>query len=165
MKRKNKAIFVEQDEFKDLNNTFAKEQKKAFEQYKQEHKDEKLAEISLYECNRMMMDKNPDLTSEQIAEKQALLEEWFEANPDKYFMLLCNELNYFTVFHQVTTTFGSFSKLAREVLDLAENYIGHIKVVEKDTNGVIAIWGWQQEPDEYPHCFYLFPYGEGVIEV
>lgn len=57
MKRTDKAIFMEQDEFKNLAKTFSKEQRETFEKYKQEHKDEKLAEISLYECNRMLMAK------------------------------------------------------------------------------------------------------------
>ena len=165
MKRTDKAIFMEQDEFKNLTKTFSKEQREIFEKYKQEHKDEKLAEISLYECNRLLMAKQPNLTIEDIESKVPYLEKWFEENPDTYFMLLCNELNYYTVFHQCTTTFGSFTKLAKEVLDLAMKYIGNIKVIETDTNGVIAIWGWQQEKDELPHCFYLFPYGQGVVEV
>lgn len=165
MKRVNKAIFMEQEEFNNLQKTFSKEQKKAFEKYKQEHKNEKLAEMSLYECNRMLMAKQPDLTIKDIESKVPYLEKWFEDHPDRYFMLLCNELNYFTVFHQCTTTFGSFTKLAKEVLDLAIGSIGNIKAIETDTNGMIAIWGWQQEKDESPHCFYLFPYGQGVVEV
>lgn len=165
MKHTNKAIFMEQNEFDNLQETFSKEQREAFEKYKQEHKDEKLAEVSLYECNRMLMAKQPDFTIEDIEAKVPYLEKWFEKNPDRYFMLLCNELNYFTVFHQCTTTFGSFTKLAKEVLDLAVNSIGNIKAIEADTNGMIAIWGWQQEKDELPHCFYLFPYGQGVVEV
>lgn len=165
MKHTDKAIFMEQEEFNNLQKTFSKEQKKTFEKYKQEHKDEKLAEMSLYECNRMLMAKQPDLTTKDIENKISYLEKWFENNPDRYFMLLCNELNYFTVFHQYSTTFGSFAKLAKEVLDLSVESIGNIKAIEIDTNGMIAIWGWQQEKDELPHCFYLFPYGQGVVEV
>lgn len=165
MKRTDKAIFMEQDEFNNLQKTFSREQREAFEKYKQEHKDEKLAEITLYECNRMLMAKQPDLAVEDIEAKIPYLEKWLEKNPDKYFMLLCNELNYFTVFHQCTTTFGSFTKLATEVLNLAMENIGNIKAVDVDTNGMIAIWGWQQKKDELPHCFYLFPYGEGVVEI
>lgn len=98
--------------------------------------------MSLYECNRMLMAKQPDLTTKDIENKISYLEKWFENNPDRYFMLLCNELNYFTVFHQYSTTFGSFAKLAKEVLDLSVESIGNIKAIEIDTNGMIAIWGW-----------------------
>lgn len=153
MKHTNNAYFMEQDEFDNLQEVFSKEQ---------EHKDEKIAGTSLYECNRMLMAQRPDLTVEEIEARVPYLEKWFEDNPDRYFMLLCNELNYYTVFHQCTTTFGAFTKLAKEVLDLATKYIGNIKAIEVDTNGAIAIWGWQ---DELPHCFYLFPYGQGVVEV
>lgn len=148
-----KAIFMEQDEYDAL----LKERKQ---------KSEKAAAgTSLYECNRMLMAQRPDLTIEDIEAKVPYLEKWFEDNPDKYFMLLCNELNYYTVFHQCTMTFGSFTKLAKEVLDLAIKYIGNIKAIEIDTNGAIAIWGWQRDEEELPHCFYLFPYGQGVVEV
>lgn len=165
MDKKNGAIFMEPDEFKNLQETLKKEQQEAFEKYKQEHKDEQVAQMSLYECNRTLMSNRPDLTPEEIAAKAQYLEDWFEKNPDRYFMLLCNELNYFTVFHQCTTTFGTFAKLAKEVLKLVELYIGNIKAIETDTNGVIAIWGWQHDENELPHCFYLFPYGQGVVEV
>ncbi len=165
MNRKNGAVFMEPEEFDNLQETFKKEQQEAFEKFKQEHKDEPAPSMSLYECNRMLMSKRASLTSEEIAEKAQYLEDWFEENPDRYFMLLCNELHYFTIFHQCTTTFGTFTKLAKEVLNLIEEYIGDIKAIEVDTNGVIAIWGWQHEENELPHCFYLFPYGQGVVEV
>lgn len=165
MKHTDKAIFMEQDEYNNMKASFEKEQREAFEKYKQEHKDEKIAEMSLYDCNRQLMSNCQDLTTEEIQNKISYLETWFEGHPDKYFMLLCNELNYFTVFHQCTTTFGSFTKLAQEILDFVTKYIGNVKAIDIDTNDVIAIWGWQQEKDELPHCFYLFPYGQGVVEV
>lgn len=165
MDRKNGAVFMEPEEFDKLQETFKKEQQEAFEKFKQEHEGDVAASMSLYECNRMLMSKRASLTPEEIAEKAQYLEDWFEKNPDRYFMLLCNELHYFTIFHQCTTTFGTFTKLAKEVLNLIEEYIGNIKAIEVDTNGVIAIWGWQHEEDELPHCFYLFPYGQGVVEV
>lgn len=165
MKRENNVIFMEPEEFQNLQETLSKEQKEAFKKYKEEHKDEPIAEISLYDCNRAVMNNMPDLTEKEIKSKTELIGNWFEKYPDRYFMLLCHELNYYTVFHQVTTTFGSFTKMTEELLDLLINHIGHIKTIEIDTNGMIAIWGWQREENENPHCFYLFPYGAGVIEV
>ena len=121
--------------------------------------------MSNYELNKCVIGQMKELTPEEVDKKLEIIDNYVQESNNKYFMLLCNELNYYTVFHQCTTTFGSFTKLAKEVLDLAMKYIGNIKVIETDTNGVIAIWGWQQEKDELPHCFYLFPYGQGVVEV
>ena len=116
--------------------------------------------MSLYECNQMLMAKKPDILS-----TKPLLEQWFEDNPDEYFMLLNNELHYYTVFHQVTATFGSYAKMINELLDVLIDDIKNIKSIEVDTNGALAIWSDDWEDEGMPHCFYFFPYGRGVIEI
>lgn len=165
MKRTDTAIFMESEEYQNLKATFEAEQRESFKKYQQEHKDTTIKGPSLYELNRQLINGLPNMPKSKIRDKVSLLESWFEKNPDKYFMLLCNDLNYFTIFHQCTTTFGSYTKMAEQILELAITSIGNIKTIEVDNNDVIAIWGWQKEEDELPHCFYLFPYGRGVIEV
>lgn len=121
--------------------------------------------LSLYVCNQMVMAQKPDMTKEEILSTKSLLEQWFEDNPDEYFMLLNNELHYYTVFHQVTATFGSYAKMVNELLDVLIDDIKNIKTIEVDTNGALAIWSGGWEDEGVPHCFYFFPYGRGVIEV
>lgn len=165
MKKQNGAIFMEHSEYKNQKAVFEKEQREAFEKYKAEHKDDKIAEMSLYDCNRSVVATMGDMTSDEIFSKQAKIEEWFEANSDKYYMFLCNELHYFTVFHQYHTTFGTYSEMTKRFMNLLIKDICNIKAIDIDTNGALAVWGWQKEENELPHCFYLFPYSQGVIEV
>lgn len=139
-----------------------------YEEYckkKKNDDDVPIAGMSLYECNQMLMAKKPDMTKEEILSTKPLLEQWFEDNPDEYFMLLNNELHYYTVFHQVTATFGSYAKMVNELLDVLIDDIKNIKSIEVDTNGALAIWSDDREKEGMPHCFYFFPYGRGVIEI
>ena len=48
-------------------------------------------------------------------------------------------------------------------LDLLEDFAQIFDIAE-DTNGAIAVWAnW--DDDELPDCYYLFPYGKGVVIV
>ena len=91
-------------------------------------------------------------------------------------MLLCNELNYYTVVHIISTKTTAIQDLINELLNLIID-LGNVRLIEEDNNGVLAVWSSlkpvhydmlsdeaKKEVDEV-HCFYLFPYGKGVIEV
>ena len=66
--------------------------------------------------------------------------------------------------------------LITEFLDIVIN-LGDVRLIEEDNNGVLAVWS-SLKPFNYDmlsdeakeevnkvHCFYLFPYGKGVIEI
>lgn len=124
-------------------------------------------EVSLYWMNQKLISGMPELTMEQRrAIGETLIPDWLSRYEDNYYMLLCKELSYYTVFHfdrpfeKEGQDFDRFWNEMQEVLDS----VILIKVVEEDTNGAIAVWG-EWLGDGEIHCFYLFPYSQGVVEV
>ena len=53
---------------------------------------------TLYDLNKGVIQQQPDLTAEQIAEKSTLVENFIKETKNKYYMLLCNDRRDFTVF-------------------------------------------------------------------
>jgi hypothetical protein len=128
----------------------------------------------------------PVLNEDGVRKCAAKILKWLNDNVDKYYMLLCPELHYYTLFHVTTSRLrnddtiivsrGAQKTLTDELIDVLLN-LGDVRVIEEDTNGAMAIWS-SFEPEHYDslsddakeeadkvHCFYLFPYGGGVIEI
>lgn len=109
--------------------------------------------MSLYDINKQLDAQQAPLTTEELAAKADMINEWSNEYLDTYFMLYCKDTSYFTVFHknsQVTTLLGS---LVIECL----NNIGLTTEIDVADNA-IEIWCDN-------HVMYLFPYDGGVEEV
>lgn len=147
-----KEIFMEQSEYQEyLKN---KGQKK--------NEDKHVAQVSLYELNQSIIAGQPALSGDGVRKGQLEFFDWISKLPDnpKFYMLLCHELNYYTVFHlgDVATKENFWN----ELYEIAKE-LGTLKVIEIDS-GCFSIWvDWPQ--DNTPHLFYLFPYDRGVVEV
>lgn len=90
------------------------------------------------------------------------LKEWSSSFPNtKYFMLLCNEIRYYTVFNLIEK---DFDKFAQEVKECAEYRGDIIEISEVDDGSAFEIW-IKEKSDNKPHMFMLFAYDWGVIEV
>lgn len=131
---------------------------------------------TLYELNKQIIAQMPILNEDEIRRCSDTLLKYFVKNSDSYYMLLCNELNYYTVFHIISTKTTAMQDLITEFLDIVIN-LGDVRLIEEDNNGVLAVWS-SLKPFNYDmlsdeakeevnkvHCFYLFPYGKGVIEI
>lgn len=124
-------------------------------------------QVSLYEMNQNIIGAMPNMTAEQLMFARETFKDWVEHNRDTYYMLLCNELHYYTIFRFPYTvphvSNARYETFWNELMDVM-SYVGPIKVIEEDTNGMIAIWA-HSEQDGLTHCWYMFPYGKGVVEV
>lgn len=116
--------------------------------------------VSLYEMNQMLIAQMPAYDAEQMERADDIIYDWiYNGNKANYYMLLCKELSYYTVFHSEDNCLIANDFIA-ELWDVLRGMT--IRDVSVDTNGVIAIWiDWD---DGMPHCFYLFPYDKGVVE-
>lgn len=118
-------------------------------------------QMTAYELNKLAYAKLPTI---QIGSK-----EWHDAldtlvhytvtlPSNKYFMLLNNELHYYTVFHIVPKTFYdlslSFSDCIRAVGEL-------ITIEHNEATNALECW---IKKDNEAYMFPFFPYDEGVIE-
>ena len=147
-----KEIFMEQDEYQE------------YLKNKNQKKDESkpVAQVSLYQLNQDIMSNQPALSGDGVRKGQLEFFDWVSKLPDnpKFYMLLCHELNYYTVFHINDT--ATKEDFWNELYDIAKE-LGTLKAMEIDS-GCFSIWvDWPQ--DNISHLFYLFPYDRGVVEV
>lgn len=127
-----------------------------------ENTDDRLAEVSLYELNQQLIAQMPEYDEKKWTNAKLLIADWYSKNKDTFYMLLCNERNYYTLF-DMTRESAIGADLAYEVQDTVR-YIGTVHDISVDTNGMIAVWAKWRDTDNI-HCFYLFPYGQGVVHV
>lgn len=110
-------------------------------------------QMSLYEINKQIVAQKQPIEKEYFSEKINL---YVENTKAKYYMLLCKDLNYYTVFVLNETV---NTKIADEVFECV-SCLGEVKDVENQD----AVEIWVQPEGEEPAVMYLFVYDEGVIE-
>lgn len=187
MKETPNAIYMEPEEYE----AYLKEQEEKQEKLKAYYEslkegDSNVNGPSLYELNQQIIAKMPALDGDGVRDCSGKILKWLDTHPDPYYMLLCNELSYYTLFHVTSAKYnaggnlmisrGAMRDLTDEILDIVAN-LGDVRVIEEDNNGAISVWSslkpvhYEALSDEAKaeadivHCFYLFPYGRGVVEV
>lgn len=117
--------------------------------------------IDLYTMNQNIINQLPVYTDEDIDRAEDTIHDWiYNGHRANYYMLLCKELSYYTLFHSVDNCLIE-EDFIRELWDVC-SYLGPIHDISIDDNDAIAIWAeWE---DTGVHCFYLFPYDKGVVE-
>ena len=112
---------------------------------------------TLYEINQAAVNGLPEYSEEDFYAKVEELTKWRDDTDKKYYMLLCNEEHYYTVFvtgHYEKQPFGL------EVMDCLRSR-GQIKSIDLLDNNSFECWVTSENNS---HVYYLFPYEEGVIE-
>lgn len=117
--------------------------------------------IDLYSMNQTLVGQLPVYTDEDMDRAEDTIHDWiYDGHRANYYMLLCKELSYYTLFHSVDNCLIE-EDFIRELWDVC-SYLGPIHDISVDDNDAIAIWAeWE---DTGVHCFYLFPYDKGVVE-
>lgn len=119
--------------------------------------------VSLYELNRQFIASLKVYDDEKLEEKKQLFREWTaKTNFDNYYMFLCKELSYYTVF-DCSHSSARAEQFINEFYSILDDF-AQIFDIDEDDNGAIAVWA-NLEDGEQPNCFYLFPYGKGVVRV
>lgn len=110
--------------------------------------------LSLYEMNKQVISQLPEI--EDIAVLTPIRK--YKNKDGRYFMLLCRDLNYYTLF---VIDLESDVRIEQEVLECLKE-LGTIKSVEEfEDKNVVEIW--VQPEDSDPVVMYFFNYDKGVI--
>lgn len=116
--------------------------------------------MTLFDLNKQIMSQKPDLTEDQIIEgKKEIMHFKLDNADSRYFMLLSNDIHYYTVL--------AIDKAAKElledvVIELLHDW-GDIKDIYLSENkGSIDFW--VKSFNDNMAYFKLFPYDTGVIE-
>lgn len=124
--------------------------------------DKNTAEISLYELNKSMVAQIAPMSVEDIQKKKIELRKFIDRTRNKFYMLLCREANYYTLFEK--QSFVTIKDILEEVVIECANDFGTIQSIEKtDDGGGYEIWVKDKETNE-GRLFMFFPYDLGVIE-
>lgn len=113
--------------------------------------------ISLMELNSLAVSQLAPLTEEELEEGKQLIREFVDEDR-YYYMLLSNELHYYTVFIVIDDE-GSTPLIEDEVIACLQD-MGDIKSIEKTDDGAMEMWV-TIEDKSYP--FYFFNYKKGII--
>ena len=122
---------------------------------------------TLYDMNKQLMEKEPELAKEDLQIMKENLRAWFTHNfKEKYFMLLCHELRDYTLFNlDKTNTWAianptTIMQTANDVLECMTNRGDIIRINQEDDNA----WELWIRNSEGCFAYYLFPYGSAVLE-
>lgn len=122
---------------------------------------------NLYDMNKQLMKEAPALTEAEVTLAQSHLRQWIADNfKQKYFMLLCNELRDYTLFNLDKTStwaaahYENVQFAASDIIECMTNR-GTLISIEDQPDNTWELWIRNSEG-----CFayYLFPYGEAVLE-
>lgn len=115
--------------------------------------------LSLYEVNKQVIAQMPTLSETDLEEARLTLSHYVNGldHSDDYYMLLCYDLRYFTMF-------ARDQKYEENIVDAIMDclsYVGEVKSIEESTDGqAIEIWV-VSEGEAY--VMYFFDYGRGVV--
>lgn len=115
--------------------------------------------MSLYDVNQQVVAQLPTYTDEDIERGKEVLCTYIASieHSDTYYMLLCHDLHYFTVFVRNGETQENIEDAVIDCL----SYVGEVKSIEQASDGeAIEIW---VVVDGVAHAMYFFDYGKGII--
>ena len=118
--------------------------------------------VSLYDMNKQIISQLPTLNEEGIKEAKQIIKDYVysKEHEDDYYMLLCHELKYFTVFTNDLEC--SPDEVIENVIIDCLNSVGEIKSIEP-TEDKEAIEIWITEPEGNTYVMYFFDYGRGIV--
>lgn len=119
-------------------------------------------QLNMYDINKQLISQMPVLTQEQSLEARKDIQTFLEETHNKFYMLLCRDINYYTLFNLINESQSPICTAEDEIWACAE-YIGDIKSVERK-EGAMEIWVQPHENNSEAIVMYLFGYDAGVIE-
>ena len=117
--------------------------------------------MSLYELNKQGYAQLLPYDETQIQDAITCINEFSDKNKGKYYMLLCKEMSYYTVFEKDFLEYDCLS-LGHGVIECLDN-VGTIHGIDDNGEGALEIW--VKTSDEEVYCMLLFNYDVGVVKV
>jgi hypothetical protein len=115
---------------------------------------------TLYDVNKQIIQQLPPYNRENFADSILLINSYAEKSANKYYMLLCNDIKYFTLF--VREQCMKTETIGEAAIDCSQ-YLGEVKSINyNDNESAIEIW-FVSTIDQEAHVAYFFAYDEGVI--
>lgn len=120
-------------------------------------------ELDLYSLNKNIIGQLQPMTHEDVCNKSNIIFDFFtNTAPNKHYMLLCKEYNYYTIFEAVMpeNSYNYEEDFVDAVLSIVEE-VGLVYAIE-EAESAVEFWIKPEKYDE-PMVFILFPYDAGVV--
>ncbi len=117
--------------------------------------------MTLYDLNKNAYAALPNMTEAEKRDAVRLICNFVDSGDEDYFMLLNNELHYYTVFRWAER---SAHDVAVSVMEIVKELSPNLKAVERNDDGS-AIEFWLTDNENQCYMFVLFGYTQGVIEI
>lgn len=114
---------------------------------------------TLYDANKSAMANYPKMDRATLKDKLKEIEKYFKKDDIVFHMLLCHERRDYTVFMLRSGDSNCIEEAVSALKDCMVNR-GTILEIEEQPDGAYEIW---LRIDDEAFCYYLFPYGQGVI--
>lgn len=122
---------------------------------------------TLYDINKQLMAQMEGLTSDAILDKINELREWIMGYfAQKYLMLLCHERRDYTLFNLNRTDakrsafLETMHHVATDIVECLTNR-GEVQSMTLQEDGAWELW---IKIEDECFAYYLFPYGQAVLE-
>lgn len=113
-------------------------------------------QLTLYDMNKQIIAQQPSMSDSDI--QREIINNFRGLNPGKYYMLLCNDIKYFTLFCYDKDADEPFENLMLECI----SNVGTIHDISL-TNDSTALEIWVNLPNDDLVAMYLFNYDAGVV--
>lgn len=129
---------------------------------------------TLYDMNKVLVSQLSTLSTTKVREKLSEISKYIMSTKNNYYMLVCRDLGYYSLFHIPEPENYKFSdNLAKEFKAcIKEDLLADFISIEKQDNGVYEVWvrmvydlDGNDLDDPAFYAFYLFPYDMGLIEI
>lgn len=117
--------------------------------------------MDIYNLNKQIISQLPTLSNDALIEKKILVRDFILKTNNKYYMLLCRDINYYTLF--ALDVYKNSDELLENIMfdECITQCLGDIKSIEiAEDGGAIEIW-YTTHDDSY--VMYFFPYDAGVV--
>lgn len=111
--------------------------------------------MSVYELNKTIMSQLPvKETYAELSEERNLINDFHKNGAHRFYMLLCRDISYYTIFENEKTKMSDFGSLGHAVIECLQS-VGKIICADlTEDRGAIEIWVRTPEDDNL--CMYLF---------
>lgn len=121
-----------------------------------------LFSMNLYDLNKSIIGQLPKKTKEELIELEKVINDYHYKVNSEFYMLLCKDISYYTIFHNDNHSFSTTIEFLGEVvIDCASN-VGSIISIDPTENNTIEIWVKTSEEEVY--CMYLFDAKDFVVK-
>ena len=114
-------------------------------------------QMSLFEINQQLISQFNDFTDEDWIEAVEKIDKWHNEIKSDYYMMLCKEISYYTVFINGDYSHSSLGEMVRECLA----FVGNVLTIDYSNKDCLDIW---VRIDEKTQCLHLFNYTRGVVD-